>query len=216
MSPQAGALRGRIAATAGQPMLAQQMPIRPTPTLTTPDLRLEPASLAHAESLQRHFADWEIIRHLSAQVPWPYPAGGVRQFFGDDLLPRIAEGRAHAWALVPLADNPGGEAVGLLEWRCEAEATDHRGFWIGRAWQGRGLMTQAVTAFQDWVFLELGWPRLILHSSTRNVASRRVKEKTGARVIEIVSLPHHEGVTETHRWELTREAWAAARGVSLE
>lgn len=188
-------------------------PPRPTPALSTPRLALQPVGLHHCDDLQHHFDDWEIIRHLSIAVPWPYPEGGVRQFFESDLLPRVAAGNAHAWALVPIETlSEGGEAVGLLEWRSAADATDHRGFWIARAWQGRGLMTEAVSAFQDWVFFELEHPRLILHSSTRNTASARVKYKTGARIIETVHLAHHEGVTETHRWELTREAWAAVRG----
>ena len=68
-------------------------------------------------------------------------------------------------------------------------------------------MTQAVERFQDWIFLELGHPRLILHSSVSNHASRRVKEKTGARMLGRVPLQHHDGVTEAHRWELTREDW---------
>ena len=184
-----------------------------TPALAMPRLALQPVGLRHCEELERHFADWEIIRHLSVAVPWPYPAGGVRQFFEGDLLPRVAAGEAHAWALVPVETLPaGGQAVGMLEWRCAPDATDHRGFWIGRAWQGRGLMTEAVTAFQDWVFFEVGHPWLRLHSAARNVASARVKHRTGARIVETVHLAHHEGVTETHRWELTREAWAAARG----
>lgn len=180
-----------------------------TPTLRTERLSLQPASLAHADALQAHFANWEIIRHLAATVPWPYPDDGVATFFREDLLPRVARGHAHAWALVPHA---AGAAVGLLEWRCAPDTTDSRGFWIGRAWQGQGLMTEAVTAFQDWVFFEEQVPSLTLHSAVRNVASRRVKEKTGARIVGLVEVPHHEGVTETHQWTLTRAAWAAFRG----
>ncbi|MCA9564974.1 MAG: GNAT family N-acetyltransferase [Myxococcales bacterium] len=184
-----------------------------TPTLNAKDVRLEPVSMAHTEALQPQFADWEIIRHLSAKVPWPYPSDGVAQFFESDLLPRIAAGKAHAWALIPkdAALNPTGEAAGLLEWRCDPEATDQRGFWIGRAYQGRGLMTQAVAAFQDWIFLELEQPLLVMHSATRNTASARVKEKTGAEIVAVVELAHHEGVTETYRWELTKARWEEFR-----
>lgn len=180
-----------------------------TPLLRTPRLALQPVSLDHAPDLQRHFADWEVIRHLSVAVPWPYPDDGVATFFEADLLPRIAAGHAHAWALVP---DEADEAVGLLEWRCAPDTTDSRGFWISRAWQGRGLMTEAVTAFQDWVFFDQQVDALTLHSAVRNAASRRVKEKTGAVIVETVQVPHHEGVTDTHRWRLTRAAWASFRG----
>jgi ribosomal-protein-alanine N-acetyltransferase len=183
-----------------------------TPTLTTDRLLLEPVRLEHAPSLQQHFADWEVIRHLSAQVPWPYPPDGVDTFLRQVLLPNIAAGKAMAWALVPREH---AAAVGLLEWRCDPEASDHRVFWIARAWQGRGLMTEAVTAFQDWLFFEHGADRLIVHNASVNEASRRVKEKTGARLLQLVDIPHHEGHSETQQWEVTRQSWAACRGRTL-
>jgi len=182
-----------------------------TPTLQTPRLRLEPISEAHAPALQSHFATWDIIQHLSKMVPWPYPEDGVLTFLREDLEPRIARGHAYAWALVP---HDHGEAIGLLEYRCHPEAIDNRGFWIAVPWQGRGLMTEAVIAFQDWVFFELGAPRLFVLNAVINERSRRIKEKTGARLLDTLSLAHHSGCTETQRWELTAEAWAAHRGRS--
>ncbi len=187
-----------------------------TPRLRTARLDLQPIRRTHAAALQPLFADWEIIRHLSTAVPWPYPPDGVAWFLENDLLPRVGRGEAHAWAIVPLEtctpEQPEGSPAGLLEWRCGASQTDDRGFWLGRPWQRRGLMTEAVTAFQDWVFLDVGHPALTLHSAVPNVASARVKEKTGAVRVERVQLEHHDGITDTWRWRLTREAWVARRG----
>lgn len=181
-----------------------------TPTLTTPRLRLEPIALRHVPDLQRHFADWEVIRRLSTAVPWPYPPDGVRRFVVDDLEPRIAAGRAMAWALV-LPDR--GEAIGLLEWRCDADVDDHRGFWLGRAHQGQGLMTEAVTAFHDYIFVERDdVERIFVLNAQSNVASRRVKQKTGAELVGHADLEHHSGETRTQRWVVTRERWRALRG----
>ncbi len=171
-----------------------------------------PVGMQHAPALQRHFAHWHIIRHLSLVVPWPYPEDGVETYLRDSLLPAIAAGKTHSWALVPKNANPGGEAVGLLDWRCAPDSTDHRGFWIAKEWQGQGLMTEAVIAFQDWVFFDRGIERLVVHSAVRNDASRRVKEKTGARVLGVVELAHHDGVTETFQWEITAESWRKVRG----
>ena len=179
-----------------------------TPLLTTPRLRLEPVSETHTSALQSHFATWDIIQHLAAAVPWPYPDDGVRTFLRDALGPRVARGHAHAWALVP---HDHGDAVGLLEYRCQPGATDNRGFWIAGPWQGRGLMTEAVTAFQDWVFFELEVPRIFLLNAVINERSRRIKEKSGARLLGTVTVRHHSGCSETQRWELTREAWAERR-----
>lgn len=166
--------------------------------------------------LQPLFDAWGVIRDLSVAVPWAHPVDGVADFFRVDLLPRITRGAAHAWALVPLETqtsvSPGGTAVDLLEWRCAETDTDDRGFWIGRAWQGQGRMTEAVGAIQDWVFLELGVAALTLNSAVQNIASARAKEETGAVRVGRVSLEHHDGVSDPWRWRLTREAWAAFRG----
>ncbi|MCP5066945.1 MAG: GNAT family N-acetyltransferase [bacterium] len=177
------------------------------PTLETADLVLEPICMEHAASLQQHFADREVIKHLSSEVPWPYPADGVECFLRDSLLPRVQSGDAMAWALVPRSH---GQAVGLLEWRRDPRTTDDRGFWLARAWWGRGLMTQAVIAFQDWVFFQRGIERLRVRNAVENIGSRRVKEKTGATYVGRTQCAHHEG-DEAELWEVTRESWAAHR-----
>ncbi|MCO4744684.1 MAG: GNAT family N-acetyltransferase [Proteobacteria bacterium] len=183
-----------------------------TPTLHTARLVLEPVSLAHVDGLQRHFANWQIIRRLSVAVPWPYPDDGVKTFLEGDLLPRITAGKAMAWAL--RAKNEDGslsEAIGLLEWRRDPASTDHRGFWLAEDWQGSGLMTEAVIAFQDYIFLELGHDRLVVHNAVTNTGSGRIKEKTGGVRLGIVELAHHEGITDTQAWEITAEAWLTLR-----
>jgi len=183
-----------------------------TPLLETDRLRLEPVSMHHAESLQSCFADYEVIKHLAVAVPWPYPDDGVASFFADVLLPNVAAGKAMAWALVPRSH---GRAVGVLEWRCDPEMLDDRGFWLARSWWGQGLMTEAVTAFQDWVFFERGLDVLSVRNAVENIGSRRIKEKTGAVLVGRESCAHHEG-DEAEVWEVRRERWAELRGRVLD
>jgi [ribosomal protein S5]-alanine N-acetyltransferase len=180
-----------------------------TPTLHTERLLLRPIALTDAPALQHHFAHWEIIRFLSADVPWPYPDDGVEQFLNSVLLPGIDAGDRMAWVLVPKGGD--GQAIGLLEWRLNPSETDHRGFWLSTAHSGQGLMTEALCAFQDFVFFELGIDRLVVHNVFVNAASRRIKEKTGACLVGEVELQHHDGQSRTQRWEVTREAWTALR-----
>ena len=142
-------------------------------------------------------------------MPWPYPEDGVESFLRDVLLPNIDQGKAMAWALVPKEH---GQAVGLLEWRRDDSAVDSRGFWLARAFWGQGLMTEAVTAFQDWVFTEGGETRLEVRNAVENVGSRRIKEKTGAVYLGRVGCAHHEG-DEAELWEVTAERWRALRGL---
>lgn len=178
------------------------------PTLRAARLTLRPLRLADAPAIQRHFNHWEIIRNLSAHVPWPYPEDGAETFIRDVCLPGMANGSLMCWGLVP---NGTEEAVGMLEYRVGTHHTDNRGFWIATEYQGKGYMTEAVTAFQDYVFLELGVERIYVCNAVSNTASRRVKEKTGAVLLDRIELAHHSGESACERWELTQAAWRAIR-----
>lgn len=189
---------------------------RSSPVLHSERLYLRPVTLQDAPAIQRAMSDPEVVGQLSASVPWPYPEDGAETFLRDHLLPACERGDAHAWVLIP-REGP-DEAIGLLEYRCaeSTEATGDRGFWLARPWWGRGLMTEAVQAFQDWVFLDQRVERLRFASTVQNARSRRVKEKTGARPIGEVHIPHHHGDGRCTLWELTRERWAELRAGPAE
>jgi RimJ/RimL family protein N-acetyltransferase len=52
------------------------------------------------------------------------------------------------------------------------------------AWWGRGLATEAGAACVEWAFGELAIPRLVSITIEENLASRRVMEKLGFRLLE--------------------------------
>jgi ribosomal-protein-alanine N-acetyltransferase len=54
--------------------------------LTTARLILRGLTVADIPAMQKNFADYEIIRHLAARVPWPYPLDGAQDFI-EGLLP---------------------------------------------------------------------------------------------------------------------------------
>ena len=54
-----------------------------TPDLETVRLVVRPLELADAEQMQVLFPQWEIVRYLLAEVPWPYPADGAFKFYRD-------------------------------------------------------------------------------------------------------------------------------------
>ena len=66
----------------------------PLPRLHTPRLLLRPLQLEDAEAIQRIFPQWEIVRYMAANIPWPYPEEGARQFVQDIALPAMAKGTA--------------------------------------------------------------------------------------------------------------------------
>lgn len=86
---------------------------------------------------------------------------------------------------------------------------DNRGFWLGTVWQGQGLMTEAVAVTNDFWFDVLGFHVLRTPKAVANIASRRISEKIGMRV---VAIEEHQYVLDrlpTEIWELTRERWLA-------
>lgn len=174
--------------------------------LTTARLHLRGVTMADAPAMQKNFADYEIIRHLTARVPWPYPPDGARAFL-QSLLP--VQGQDHwVWALF-LNDAP-DEAIGIVDlWRGDV---DNRGFWLARRLWGQGLMTEATDAVTDYAFDVLGFERLVLCNAVGNARSRRIKEKAGATFLRVEPAHFVDPVfTEHEVWELRRTAWAARR-----
>jgi RimJ/RimL family protein N-acetyltransferase len=53
------------------------------------------------------------------------------------------------------------------------------GYWLGEPFWGRGIMSEAVQAFTEWAFRELGLVRLHASVFARNPASARVLAKAG-------------------------------------
>ena len=179
-----------------------------TPVLETERLILRPVTMDDAPSLQKHFNNWNIIRRIGVNAPWPYPDDGAESFLKMQQE-FIREGKVFLWT-INLKDAP-NEAIGLIEFRFREEMDDNRGFWLSEDHWGHGYMSEAVEATQDWIFFELGKDKVIAKNAFDNVASRRVKEKTGARHIGQDVGKYHEGEKVQDIWEITAENWRAYR-----
>ena len=178
-----------------------------TPALHTPRLLLRPLALDDAGQIQRLFPQWEIVRYLNAVVPWPYPADGALTWIRDHALPAAARVEEWHWTL-RLKEAPGQiiGAIGLVR-----GDKDNRGFWIAPPWRDRGLMTEAVIAVNDYWFDVLGLPILRAPKAVANVASRRISEKTGMRLIGHEDRNLVSGRLPSEVWEITAEEWRAFR-----
>jgi [ribosomal protein S5]-alanine N-acetyltransferase len=185
-------------------------PLPPTPRLKTQRLVLRRLRLGDAPAIQRGFDDWEVVRHLNPLVPWPYPADGARTHIRA-CLAAAARGEKFFWVLT-MREGP-DEAIGRIDLWPEAEGEkDMRGFWLARAYWGRGLMSEAAEAVTAFAFETLGWPHLWLTNAAANGASHRIKEKQGAELIETSPALYVGGPGLRETWLLRREAWLAARG----
>jgi RimJ/RimL family protein N-acetyltransferase len=174
------------------------------PDLETPRLFLRDALLADSISYEENFADYEVIRHLAAAVPWPYPPGGAAAHL-QTLRPDQGKTR-WTWTL-HLKTTP-TETIGAVD-LFRDRATENRGFWLARKHWGAGYMTEATDTVTDYAFHVLGFERLILSNALGNTRSRRLKEKAGAVLLRTEpALFVDPSFTHREIWELTRDAWA--------
>ena len=176
------------------------------PTLQTPRLILQPLSwqtLAEdAARVQPLFAQWEIVQHLNAKVPWPFPEDGVLTYYRDLALPAMDRGEEWHWTLrLQSAPTQIIGAIGLMLGEI------NRGFWLAQPWQGQGLMTAAVIAANDYWFDTLSQPTLRTSKAVANQTSRRISEKMGMTVIATGESDYVSGRLPSETWEITATEW---------
>ncbi len=175
--------------------------------LETPRLILRPLELADADQAQKLFPHWEIVKFLAHVIPWPYPEDGVRTYYRDQALPAMARGDEWHWSL-RLKSDPDRLIGGITLRRGERK---NRGFWLGLPWHRQGLMSEAVEAVTEYWFQDLGFGVLRAPKAVANLASRRISEKQGMRVIAVEMQNYVCGPLETETWEITAEEWRARR-----
>jgi RimJ/RimL family protein N-acetyltransferase len=180
------------------------------PRLETARLILRPLEIADAEQIQLLFPHWEIVKHLAAVVPWPYPADGALSYVRDTALPAMARGEEWHWTL-RLKTAP-DRLIGCIALKnSDNPKSENRGFWLGLPWQGKGLMTEAADAVTDYWFNVLNFPVLRVPKAALNAQSRRVSEKQGMRVVATEERDYVSGRYLAEIWELTAADWNARR-----
>lgn len=181
----------------------------PTPVLHTPRLILRPVRSKDAPVIQRLFPQWDVVRWLDAKVPWPYPADGATAFVAT-CLQEMARGQKSHWAIVPRSGT--ADLIGLIDlWPDDGVSRNQRGFWLDPAYHRRGLMSEAADRVTDYALRELRWPHLWLSNAQDNHGSRRIKEKEGAQLVELIIGRYIGGETSQMVWLLTRDTWLARR-----
>ncbi|HEY3332175.1 MAG TPA: GNAT family N-acetyltransferase [Capsulimonadaceae bacterium] len=178
-------------------------------SLETPRLTLRPLRFEDATRIQELFPHPEIVKYLDVVVPWPYPADGAAQFLAR-VLPEVDTGVRYSWAITETAAADDA-LIGLIE-LTPNNPNDHRGFWLGLPYHGRGYMSEAATAVTDYAFDILQMPELLLSNAEPNIASHRLKEKAGATIVSIIDdVAFVGGHFRKVSWRLTPAAWASHR-----
>lgn len=177
------------------------------PTLYTERLILKPLTLADADAIQQLFAYWDVVRYLNALVPWPYPADGALRYLRDIALPAIERGEEWHWS-IRLKSAP-EQLIGNIS--LMNTPNDNRGFWLGTAWHGQGLMTEACAEITRYWFEDLDREVLRAPKAAPNLGSRRLSERTGMRLVGRDEGDFVSGRFPRDVWEITREQWRRLR-----
>ena len=177
------------------------------PALETDRLLLCPLELADAEQVQQIFPRWEIVRYLANVVPWPYPADGALTYYRDVALPAMARGEEWHWTLRLRVDRQ--RIIGQVS--LMTEENNNRGFWLGLPWQGKGIMSEAVEVVTDYWFNSLGFSLMRAPKAIPNLASRRISEKNGMRIVAVEERDYVVGRFPAEIWETTAEEWRLHR-----
>jgi RimJ/RimL family protein N-acetyltransferase len=177
----------------------------------TERLILRPLALADAPQIQELFPHWEIVRFLMNIVPWPYPPDGALYYCREVALPQMERGEAWHWT-IRLRAEPERIIGSISLIRGEK---NNRGFWMGEAWQGQGLMCEACVWVNDFWFDTLGFKVLRVAKAVGNTASRRISERQGMRLVGMTEKDYVSGRLPSEIWEITADEWRAWQARSL-
>lgn len=127
--------------------------------------------------LTRHADDEEVARNLMDRFPHPYTLADARRWVA---MNRGTEGPTSQFAIVISGAAAGGIGFERLE---DVHAFTARiGYWLGRAFWGRGIATAALQLVTAHAFRAFDFERLEAEVFDWNPASRRVLEKAEYRL----------------------------------
>jgi ribosomal-protein-alanine N-acetyltransferase len=149
------------------------------------------------------------VAEMTALIPHPYPEDAAEAWIAAQAKDRAA-GREYTYAITPAGD---AIVVGAISLRPAATEREQLGYWIGRAYWGRGYATAAAGAVIALAFTLLDLDRLTASRLTCNTASGRVLEKCGLKLLRTEQRAHRGVDAAFCVHGLTRSEWIAINEV---
>jgi RimJ/RimL family protein N-acetyltransferase len=164
------------------------------PSLMTARLRLRPLAVEDAAPMARLVNDIDVAR-MTTSIPHPFACADAKRF-----IRRMQAGDPRREAAFAI-EHPRDGFMGVVGLHAKATMGPELGYWLGRPYWGRGLMTEAVRAAVDWAHRV--WRKPVLESGhfADNPASAGVLIKAGFL---------YTGVVEP-RWSIARGGAAPTR-----
>lgn len=162
------------------------------PVLRTERMILRAFTLDDASAITELLMDKEIAANTQL-IPFPYTLEMATEWI-EPQAKTWQEGRATVFAVCLAAPSERGTVIGVIG--LEIDSVHERaelGYWIGKAYWGKGYCTEAATAVIEFGFEQLGLNRVFAYHMLRNPASGRVMEKLGM-------MPEGELKQHTKKW----------------
>ena len=118
------------------------------------------------------------LAHLSPWMPWAterYSLDDAREFIRRNIR-QYAEDMGFATLIFYGGRVAGCIGYNNIDW---ANRKTDIGYWLGAAYQGRGIMTRSCRALVAHAFKELRLNRVEIYCATGNLRSRRIPERLG-------------------------------------
>ena len=138
-----------------------------------PSCLLRPLVTADAESLARHANDHGVWRNLRDRFPHPYTVADAQAYIAH------AAARPVQTSFGIVVDGQAIGNIGLMLGEDIARRSAEVGYWIGRAFWGRGIAVDALRATTQYAFDTLALARVFAVPFATTSRSVRVLEKAG-------------------------------------
>jgi 8-oxo-dGTP diphosphatase len=149
--------------------------------LKTERLTLRPLVADDAEALHRLVNDWEVTRTLS-EIPYPYPRSLADDWIGSTTA-ELADGAAYHLAITG-HEGKLETLVGVVGLRLDrARRAGRLGYWVGRAFWGHGVATEAARRLTSWGFANLPLDLVTAEVTEDNDGSCTVLRRVGFREV---------------------------------
>jgi len=171
--------------------------------------RLRPLRMADCAAILRYAAAPEIARNTF--VPHPYPPQAAQEFVQQSQA-KWRAGEAYVFAILEQAS---GQFVGCMGLHpAPAHNRAEVGYWIGKAFWGRGLATAALRLVLRFGFEDLQLNRIEAGHFVHNPASGRVMAKANMRRegLRRDYVWHHEKYKTVIWYAILRRDYASAAG----
>lgn len=150
-----------------------------TQTLETERLILRRFRLEDAQAM---FDNWASDPVVTKYLTWPtHENAGLTAMVMKDWVEGYVSDAHYKWAITLKDgdDRPIGD-ISVVHFDERVDAAEI-GYCMGKAWWGKGLMTEALRAVIGYLIGQVGMNRVCARHDARNIGSGRVMQKCGMR-----------------------------------